>query len=72
MRKRSRIPDTDEAVAALSITELNAEINRWAFGFRTSGTSQGRKAFFKRLVRLESLREKFHNIPAPKRDFRQR
>lgn len=71
MRKRSRVPDTDEAVAALSITELNAEITRCAFGFRISG-SQGRKAFFKRLVWLESLREKFHSIPAPQRDFHQR
>ena len=72
MGKRSGVPDTDEAIAALSLAQLNAEIERCALGLSISGTSQGRKAFFKRLVWLEGLREKHHQIPAPKRDFRRR
>lgn len=50
MGKRSSMPDTDEAVAALSLAQLNAEIERCTLGLTISGTSQGRKAFFKRLV----------------------
>jgi len=70
MGKRSGVPDTDEAVAELRLAELEAEINRCALGYKIGGTSQGRKAFFKRLLWLESQREKFHGIPAPRRDFR--
>ena len=69
MGKRSGVPDTDEAIAALPLAQLNAEIERCTLGVSLSGTSQGRKAFFKRLVWLEGLREKHHQIPAPKRDF---
>jgi hypothetical protein len=72
MGKRSGVPDTDEAVAKLSFAELEAEISRCALGYQTGGSSQGRKSFSKRLVWLESQREKLHGIPAPRRDFRQR
>jgi hypothetical protein len=62
-RGRSGIADTEEEVAALSIAELNAEIDRCLSGYETGGTSQGRKAFFKRLAWLEGLREELHALP---------
>jgi len=72
MGKRSGVADTEEEVARLTPDELNVEIERCQRGVEQAGTSQGGKAFFKRLVRLEKLREKLHGIPAIRRDFRSR
>jgi hypothetical protein len=64
MGKRSGVPETEEAVAKLSLAELHAEIARCLWGAENGGTSQGRKAFFKRLVWLETMREKRRNATA--------
>ena len=72
MGKRSGTVDTEDAVAALSVAELNGEIARCDLGARLAGTSVGRKAFLKRLIWLESLREKYHQVPAAKRHARRR
>jgi hypothetical protein len=52
MGRRSGVAETEEDVAKLSLDELNEEIGRCLQGFEYGGTSQGRKAFFKRLVWL--------------------
>ena len=61
-----------EVLAALSLEDLNREISRCVYGYTNGGTSQGRKAFFKRLVMLEQIRESAHGIPAKQRAFRAR
>ena len=72
MGKRSGVAETEQDVAKLDIDELNVEIERCVQGFEQGGTSQGRKAFFKRLVWLEKMREKIHRIPATRRLWRSR
>jgi hypothetical protein len=67
--KRSATPETNEDVARLSLRELNAQISRARRGYELSGSSQGCKAFFKRLVWLEAERESLHGVVAPKRRF---
>jgi hypothetical protein len=59
-------------LASLPLAELNHEISRCLWGFENGGTSQGRKAFFKRLVMLEQIREQAHGVPAKQRAFRSR
>ncbi len=71
-RRRSGVADTEEEAAELSLDELNAEIRRCLQGFECAGSSQGGKAFFKRLVWLETEREKLHGIPASRRLWRSR
>ena len=61
-----------EMLALLSLDDLNREIGRCVYGYTCGGTSQGRKAFFKRLVMLEQIRESAHGIPAKQRAFRAR
>ena len=61
-----------EVLAALPLHELNHEIGRCLLGYENGGTSQGRKAFFKRLVILEQIRESAHGVPAKQRAFRSR
>ena len=61
-----------DVLAALPLDALNHEIERCLWGYENGGTSQGRKAFFKRLVMLEQIRESAHDIPAKQRAFRQR
>ena len=61
-----------ELLATLPLSELNAEIQRCLWGYQNGGTSQGRKAFFKRLVLLERVRESTHGIAAQRRAFRSR
>jgi hypothetical protein len=68
-RRRSGISETASEVAAMSEEELSTEIDRCKFGYENGGTSQGRKAFFKRLVWLESQREELFGIFAPRRKF---
>ena len=58
-----------DILAALPLEKLNTEIARCLFGCENGGTSQGRKAFFKRLVMLEQLREETHGIPSRHRTF---
>ena len=67
-RSRSRVVDTEEEVAKLTLDEINAEIQRCLDGAYSGGQgSQGHKSFFKRLVWMEKMREKIHGIPAPRR-----
>jgi hypothetical protein len=72
MGRRSGVADTEEEVVKLGLDELNKEIKRCLQGAENGGTSQGRKAIFKRLVWLESMREKIHGIPATRRLWRSR
>jgi hypothetical protein len=69
MGKRSGVADTEHDVSALPLSELNAEIARALWGYENGGTSQGRKAFFKRLTWLEAQREQHYGIVAKKRRF---
>jgi hypothetical protein len=70
MGRRSGVAETEQAVARLTLDELNADIQRCLNGAINGGTSQGRKALFKRLVWLEKMREKLHGITSPRRVFR--
>jgi hypothetical protein len=72
MGRRSGVAETEEEVAKLGLPQLNVEIERCLQGFEHGGSSQGRKAVFKRLVWLESMREKIHGIPATRRLWRSR
>jgi hypothetical protein len=64
------VSETDqEVVAKAPLSELNHEIQRCLLGYETGGTSQGRKAFFERLVWLEKIREASHGVPAKQRRF---
>jgi hypothetical protein len=72
MGRRSGVADTEEEVARMSLDQVNAEIERCLHGFEYGGSSQGRKSFFKRLVWLETMREKIHGIPATRRLWRAR
>ena len=69
MGERSAVADTEEQVAALSLPELNSQIAHALWGYENGGSSQGRKAFFKRLVWLEAQREELHGIAAEQRRF---
>lgn len=71
-RSRSGTADFSEEAARLPLSEIEAEIRRCLWGFENGGTSQGRKAYFKRLVWLESQREEVFGIDAPARAFRER
>lgn len=70
-RSRSGIADRPSEAAALSLAEIENEIQRCLWGSEHGGTSQGRKSFFKRLVWLEKQRENLFGIAAPKRAFRE-
>lgn len=63
--------DTD-VLAKLPLDQLNHEIRRCLWGYENGGSSQGRKAFFKRLVMLEKIREQTHGVVAKPRAFRSR
>jgi hypothetical protein len=69
MGKRSKAPETSADVDDLPLSWFNAEIKRCLHGYETGGTSQGRKAFFKRLIWTEAERERVHGITAPSRRF---
>jgi hypothetical protein len=67
---RKIFSETDkEVLARVSLSEINHEIQRCLLGYETGGTSQGRKAFFDRLVWLEKIREFSHGVPANQRRF---
>jgi hypothetical protein len=69
MAGRAARPTTDEEIAALSLPALNGQIRDAKWGYENGGSSQGRKAFFKRLIWLEAHRERLHGVEAPKRRF---
>ena len=71
-RGRSGIVDTTAEAAVMSRTEIESEIARCLWGVENSGTSQGSKSYFKRLVWLEQQRENLFGVVAPSRAFRQR
>ena len=64
--KDYREQDAD-VLAALPLERLNLEVSRCLRGYESGGTSQARKAFFKRLVMLEGIREQAHGVPAKPR-----
>jgi hypothetical protein len=69
MGGRAAVATTEEEVAALSLEQLNAQIGHAKWGYENGGSSQGRKAFFKRLVWLEAQRFKLHGVDVPRRRF---
>jgi hypothetical protein len=71
-RSRSGVADHPDEAARMSLFEFEAEIRRCLWGYENGGTSQGRKAFFKRLVWLEGQREERYGVAAPRRAFRER
>jgi hypothetical protein len=71
-RSRSGVADNEDEAARMTSSELESEIQRCLWGFENGGTSQGRKAYFKRLVWLEQQREALFGVAAPRRVFRQR
>lgn len=68
-RGRSGVADTEAEAAQMSRAEFESEIQRCKWGLENGGTSQGRKAFFKRLVWLEQQREKLFGVSAPARKY---
>jgi hypothetical protein len=72
MGKRSGKPDQKAEVAKLTLGQLNSEIERCSIMSDLGGSSQGRKAFFDRLVWYEKMREELHGIPAPRRRARRK
>jgi hypothetical protein len=72
MGRRSGVAETEGEVAKLGLDKLNLEIERCLQGAECGGTSQGRKAIFKRLVWLEKMRERIHGVPAMRRLWRRR
>lgn len=72
MGKGSGILDTKAEVEKMTLAQFNAEIARCLYGAEHGGTSQGRKAFFDRLVWYEKMREQIRDVPAPKRRARRR
>ena len=71
-RSRSGTADSRSELARLPRSELEAEIRRCLTGVEDAGTSVAAKAFFKRLVLLESEHEALYEVPAPKRKFNPR
>jgi hypothetical protein len=69
MAKRLYQLNDEHALAALPLSDLNHEIQRCLYGYESGGTSQGRKAFYERLVWLEKIRAAAHDIPAKRRRF---
>ncbi|GAM97978.1 hypothetical protein U91I_01608 [alpha proteobacterium U9-1i] len=69
MGKRSGYAESSADLEAMTLSQLNAEIQRCVLGFEAGGASKGRKAFFKRLVWLEAERERLHGVMAKARRF---
>jgi hypothetical protein len=69
MRRRLFSVSDEARIAKASLGELNDEIRRCLHGYETGGTSQGRKAFYQRLVWLEKIRAAAHGVPAKRRRF---
>jgi hypothetical protein len=71
-RSRSGVADYTDETSKMTRVEIDSEIQRCLWGAENGGTSQSRKAFFKRLMWLEQQREKHFGVIAPRRVFRQR
>jgi hypothetical protein len=69
MAKNPHSIASEDEVEQLSLDELNTLIAQKLWGWEHGGTSQGRRAFFKRLVWLEAQRERLFGIPAAKRRY---
>jgi hypothetical protein len=67
--KRSGTAELSADVDAAPLSWFNAEIQRCIHGYETGGSSQGRKAFFKRVIWTEAQRERVYGVVAPKRRF---
>jgi hypothetical protein len=59
----------EEVLSKVPLSDLNHEIQRCLYGYENGGTSQGRKAFFDRLVWLEKIREASYGVEATARRF---
>lgn len=69
MSKSSASKKIEEEASGMTLEQLNATISRMRHGWETGGSSQGRRAFLKELVKLEALREERFQIEAPKRRY---
>lgn len=69
MGKRSGYPESDAELERLTLGQLNAEIQRCLIGYQLGRTGRAGKAFFKRLVWLEAVRERLHGIASTPRRF---
>ncbi len=69
MGKSSAGKDTASRAATMSLDELNQEISRMLDGWQNGGISQGRRAFFKSLIALETQRALLFGVEAPKRRY---
>jgi hypothetical protein len=69
MGTRSDYLESDAELGKLTLAQLNVEIQRCLFGYENGGGSQGRNAYFKRLVFLEAARERLHGVAAKARRF---
>ena len=68
MGKRSEAPETEEQAAQLTLKELNGWIARAEFrALHMKLSASLKKSAMKRLVWLETQREKLHDVPAPRR-----
>ena len=68
MGQRSRAPETEADAAKLSLSELNDWISRAEYrAVHAKLSASLKKSAMKRLVWLESEREKLHGVPAPAR-----
>ena len=68
MGQRSGAPETEADAAKLSLSELNDWISRAEFRALHAKLSAALKtSAMKRLVWLESQRERLHGVPAPAR-----
>ena len=72
MGKRSDFPDLESDIAKLTLEELNAEIARCKTRMKIAPTAHLHKAFFKRIVLLETKRESLFGVARPKRTLRAR
>ena len=59
--------NNEEEVEKLTLAQLNKLIAHAEWRFGNVGNAQLRKSAFKRLIWLETERERIHQIPAPAR-----
>ena len=70
MRNRSNVTKQEEDIAKLALDELNAEVARRQTRMKIAPTTYLRKAFFKRIVQLETERERLFGLPRSKYSYR--
>lgn len=69
---RGSIWATEDEVAAFSLERLNEEIEHLKWRLGQAKRSDHRKSYFRRLARLESIREERFGITSPRRTLRAR